>query len=238
MEITMEAFDKVLRAFAIVEQRFMNSPALKRVASGSMTIDHYGAYLRETYFYTREDPQIQAAATAFFRGPDREMVELFLQHAKSEVGHDQLALNDLATIGFDTRFIPDEGPLPATENLIAYPYWAMAHKQAAAYLGYLYFLEFLPTSQGSGIAEALSRVGIPSHAMTFLSEHQQVDVHHNKLMRVYVNHMARDQSSLDAIITAMQATALNFELMLSCAFQSVDDNTSSLRRSETVAAES
>ncbi len=232
----MEAFDDVSRAFSEVEKRFMNSAVLKRVSSGAMTLDHYAAYLRETFFYTREDPQIQAAATAFFRGPDREMVDLFLQHAKAEVGHDQMALNDLAFLGFDTSLIPDQAPLPATENLIAYPYWAMAHKEPAAYLGYLYFLEFLPTSQGGGIAAALSQVGVPSQAMTFLDEHQQVDVHHNRLMRTYINKMVRSPRSLDAIVAALQATALNFELMLTYAFASIDEGTSSLQRTETFEA--
>ena len=53
-------------------------------------------------------PEIQALCTAWFRGSDRELVKPFLQHAMSEIGHDQLALDDLRSLGFDTEVIPRE----------------------------------------------------------------------------------------------------------------------------------
>jgi pyrroloquinoline quinone (PQQ) biosynthesis protein C len=201
---------------------------MARLANGGVSVVHYAAYLRETYFYSREDPQIQAAATAYFRGVDRAMVEPFLQHAKSEVGHDALALNDLATLGFEVSSIPEEAPLPATELLISYPYWAMSHKSPAAYLGYLFFLEFLPTSQGGGLTQALVRLGVPSAAMTFLQEHQSVDVHHNRLMKLYANHMIRTPEVLAEVVGAMASTARAFRGMLEEAFETVDAKTATL----------
>lgn len=226
----MKPFEQLQKAWISVEERFMKSAVLLRVASGDISINHYAAYLRETYFYTREDPQIQAAATAYLRGHDRALVEPFLQHARSETGHDQLALNDLASIGFDVTDIPNQAPLPATELLFGYPLWAMAHKSPAAYLGYLFFLEFLPTSQGGAIAAAIARAGVPVSAMTFLTEHREVDVHHNRLMKVYADHMIRTPETLEHVTTALSATARAFRGMLEEAFESVDRNESPLTR--------
>jgi hypothetical protein len=115
----MGAFDELHIAWSQVETRFTRSEPMVRLFSGDITTDHYAAYLRETYFYTRENPQIQAVATAWFRGPDRQTVKPFLRHALSEVGHDGLALADLKMLGRDVSSIPDEQALPSTAALIS-----------------------------------------------------------------------------------------------------------------------
>ncbi len=78
---------------------------MRRFREGDLTKAHYAALLREVYFYTRENPQLQAGATLYFQGQQREMVKDFLRHATSEIGHDQLALNDMAAMGFDNSGI-------------------------------------------------------------------------------------------------------------------------------------
>ncbi len=208
----------------------MKSPPLRRLANGDVSVLHYASYLRETYFYTREDPQIQAACTAYLRGPDRELVKLFLQHAISEVGHDAMALSDLAALGFDTETLPSQNPLAETTALISFPFYAMQFRSAHSYLGYLYFLEFLPTSQGSGILDSLRALGVPNGALTFLHEHNTVDVHHNKLMMRYASQMLRDDAAIDEVVYAMSTTAVLYAHMLAGAFQSVDDGAFQLRR--------
>ena len=112
--MSQSAFQSLRETFDTVLSDFNASPAIARLRSGSLGIEHYKAYLRETYYYTRENPQIQALATVFFRGSDREMVSLFMKHATSEIGHDQLALDDLAALGEDVGDIPRGFPLPNT----------------------------------------------------------------------------------------------------------------------------
>lgn len=228
----MSAFEKLQEVWSSVERRFMTSAPLRRAAMGDVTAAHYAAYLRETYFYTREDPQIQAAATLYLRGLDREMVGPFLQHARSEVGHDQLALNDLTVLGYDVSSIPSEDCLPATALLFSYPMTAMTHRSPVAYLGYLFFLEFLPTAQGEAIAGVAAKAGVPREAMSFLSEHREVDVHHNRLMKVYAEHMVRTDADLKSVTFAMKATGIAFAGMLQDAFESIDAGTTLLRRRE------
>src|SRR3569833_3092522 len=163
----------------------MSSEPVRRLMERRISTAHYAAYLRETYFYTREDPQIQALCTAWFRGAERELVRPFLQRAVSEIGHDRMALDDLAALGYAVGDIPQEEALPTTIPMVAFPYFAIPHRSAASYLGYLYFLEFLPTSRGAEIAGALLQAGIPGEAMSFLADHRTADVHHTRLMSVY-----------------------------------------------------
>lgn len=218
----MSAIERLEEGWRDVEAEFMSSRPMRRLAEGRIGIDHYAAYLRETYFYTREDPQKQAAATAYFRGVDRQMVKHFLRHALSEVGHDQMALDDLATLGFDTQAIPNENPLPATIAMTGFAYYAIQYRRPVAYLGWIYFLEFLPTSSGDGIAASLRQLGVPEGAMTFLDEHRSVDVQHNKLMRLYVDQMVRTPEDLSEVVYTMSVTGKLFANMLEGAFEAAD----------------
>ena len=206
----------------------MSSRPISRLSAGHLEVGHYAAYLRETYFYTRENPQIQAVATAWFRGSDREMVKLFLRHALSEVGHDRMALQDLAALGGDIARVPEEQPLPETLALVSFPYYAMQYRSAISYLGYLFFLEFLPTSRGGDIAAALAAIGVPANAMSFLAEHRNVDIHHSRMMQQYADHMLRTSSDVEEVIYTMRVTGRLYAHMIEGAFESADNGQAAL----------
>ncbi len=218
----MSPFDQLRESWGKVEATFMSSRPIVRLVRGQIGIAHYAAYLRETYFYTRENPQIQAVATAWFRGSDREMVKPFLRHALSEVGHDRLALDDMAALGQDISTVTDGQPLPDTASLIGFPYYAMQYRSPISYLGYLFFLEFLPTSRGHEIAAGLAQVGVPAAAMSFLAEHRTADVHHNRLMQQYADAMLRTPSAVNEVIYCMQVTGKLYARMIEGAFEAAD----------------
>jgi len=129
--------EQLADAFDDVIATFNNSPGMQRLRKSDMDISHYAALMRETYFYTRESPQIQAAATAFFRGGQRDVVKDFLRHAISEIGHDQLALDDMAAVGFDNTSVKQGRPLPSTIAVTAFAYYQIYSMSPVGYLGYL-----------------------------------------------------------------------------------------------------
>ncbi len=226
----MTAFDDLRRAWTAAESRFMASEPMTRLLDGNVTADHYAAYLRETYFYTRENPQIQAMATAWFRGDDRQMVKAFLRHALSEVGHDALALADLNSLGRDVRSVPDERPLPSTTPLISFPFYAIQYRSHLSYLGYLFFLEFLPTERGAEIASSLAKIGVPPKAMSFLAEHRSIDVHHNRLMQDYAATMLRKPADVEEVAYCMEVTSELYAQMVGGAFRQADQEGTSASR--------
>ena len=90
----MENFNtknEIDKAFNETIAIFMAAPVMQAIGSGALTIGGYKSILREVYHYTKENPQIQAFATTYFRGNDRETVKMFLRHAVSEIGHEYLA---------------------------------------------------------------------------------------------------------------------------------------------------
>lgn len=200
----------------------MSSPAMRRLAEGGLGTRHYVQVLRQIFHQTRENPQLQVLATVHFRGAERDMVAPFLRHALSEIGHDQLALNDLGACGGNTAHVATENPHPATSALTAFGFQLIHGGNAVAYLGYLFFLEFLPTSEGALLKQALQAVGVPADAFTFLDDHTRVDVGHNRAMREYCARLIHTQDQLDAAIYALRATGYLYSQMVNAAVAQAD----------------
>ena len=207
MEQIQEGFNKTL-------ETFLDSPSITSLMEGRFTVEHYKSVLRQVFHHTRENPQLQASATVYFRGHQREVIQSFYRHATSEIGHDQLALNDYSSLGGDPSFVPYENPLPATLALLGYGFYQIYNRNPLGYLGYLFFLEFTPTTAGGGVMDALRAVGVPDWAMTFLQDHTVVDVGHNKLMEGYVANLVRHDWQADVVSAAMHATGNLYANML------------------------
>lgn len=183
---------------------------------------HYAAFMRQVFHQTRENPQLQALATVRMRGYQRECVAPFLRHATSEVGHDQLALNDFAACGFDPTEVPYENPHPATSALLGFAYHQIYNLNPVGYLGYLFFLEFLPTSQGGQLIELCKAIGVPGNAFTFLEDHVKVDVGHNRAMKSYCEQLLCTEADIAAAVYAVRATGYLYEKMLDGAIEAED----------------
>jgi pyrroloquinoline quinone (PQQ) biosynthesis protein C len=162
----------------------------------------------------------------YFRGHQRAAIKRFFRHAASEIGHDQLALEDLrelsAALPFNLDVLPFQNPLPETTALIAFPFYQIHNLNPVGYLGYLYFLEFLPTGSGGEIMGALERAGVPRNAMRFLHDHATIDVAHNRMMESYVETLITTDRELQSAIYAMRVTGNLYARMIESAFNSAD----------------
>ncbi|MBI1365848.1 MAG: hypothetical protein GC153_07805 [Alphaproteobacteria bacterium] len=205
--------------FQPVHDAFLKSAPIQRMASGKMEIAEYRSILRQVFHHTRENPQLQAMATVHFRGRQRDMIRSFFSHAASEIGHDQLALNDFITLGGDATSVPYENPLPATSALLAYGFYQIYNLNHLGYLGYLFFLEFTPTQSGGLLMESLKAAGVPENAMTFLRDHTTIDQGHNKMMERYVDRLVTTQEDVDCIVYAMTTTGYLYQQMLAQAIE-------------------
>lgn len=214
--------DLVKEVWQIELQKFGQSVPLQRLFSGQITVDHYKAVLREIYFHTRENPQLQTLAATYFKGDQRKYVKKFMAHASSEFGHDQLALNDLKTLGEDISDIPNQRPLPETTALLAFPFYQIQYGNPIGYLGYLFHLEFTPTSQGEVYMQNLEKIGVPKTAMTFIHDHSTIDVGHNKMMEGYAKDLIQNEEDLEEVLYSVKVTARLYAAMLEAAVNRVD----------------
>ena len=213
---------RIERAFEQTINRFYDSAALRFALSADFGREHYGSILREIFHQTRENPQIQALTTVHFRGREREAVRLFLKHSLSEFGHDQLALNDRAALGLSNAGLDTETPLPQTSALFAFGFHQAMFVGAAGYLGYLYFLEFMPTQTGERLAQAVGRAGVPREACSFLTDHIAIDVGHNRLMQDYIQIVLTSEDRLAQFLHSMETTAWLYSEMMRAAMAEVE----------------
>lgn len=219
----MNAELTIAAAFEEALERFSRERPARMLASGELNVHHYIEILRQIYFQARENPQLQALAANYFRGDDRDTVKLFFKHATQEIGHDALAKADLEALGVNTEQLPYEYSLPETAALTGFVTTQIQFRSVHGYLGYLYFLEFLPTSSGAAFATALAAVGVPKSAMTFLLEHSTVDVAHNKLMESYIRRLVHTEDDLRAVVYGVRATGALYAAMLDAAISTVEE---------------
>ncbi|MEM9173116.1 MAG: iron-containing redox enzyme family protein, partial [Pseudomonadota bacterium] len=218
----MSKWHELMREFQSSLAVFQQCETFQRLQEDTIGVEHYQAILRQIFHHARENPQIQALATVYFRGSQRDMVKKFYAHASSEIGHDQLALNDLKVLGVDVTDIPEEYPLAATSALLGYAFYQIQHHNPIGYLGYLLFLEFTPTTIGGELLKRLKVMGIPEEAMSFLADHTTIDVHHNKLMEQYVEKLVKSAADMSAVTYAIHTTARLYAGMLDDAIRTVE----------------
>lgn len=219
----MNAYSALVDSWNDNLAKMSSSRAFALIASGEISRRQYAAVLRQIFHQARENPQLQALVTARFRGSDRELVKTFLRHAISEVGHDELALRDIAALGEETSWIRDERPLPATFAVIAAAFHMVEHHDPIAYVGYLFHLEYTPVQLGQRYMDALERAGIPRSAMGFLEEHSSVDVAHCKLIQQYCDKLIRTPEQLNAALYMQRVTANLYGKMLDEAIETAGE---------------
>ncbi len=211
--------------------KFLARPSVTRLIRGKATLAEYGSFMRQVFHQTRENPQTQAHATLFFRGRQRACVRGFLKHALAEVDHDELARNDLRHLGVPmsalAEDIPFERALPETTALSAYIFHQIQHVSPLCYVGFMYFLEFMPTTIGEGAVDALDLMGVPTNCRSFILDHVTIDAAHIKLMDNYLQEMVTDEHELAIVANAMADTARLYGHMIDAAFE--DSKTCELR---------
>jgi Iron-containing redox enzyme len=115
-----------------------------------------------------------------------------------------------------------ENPHPGTAAVTAFAFHQINNGNPVGYLGYLFFLEFLPTSQGEGLMKGLKAAGVPANAFTFLEDHVRVDIGHNKAMERYCADLITTQEALDTVIYAMRTTGYLYTNMINAAVENAD----------------
>jgi pyrroloquinoline quinone (PQQ) biosynthesis protein C len=212
----------LMACFQETADRFHDSAPMVMLGTGRFGLGHYREYLRQVFHHTRDNPGLMALAASRLRGPDRELGAWWLKHALEEQGHDQWALQDLALLGEDVSAVAMENPLPTTRALHAFASDQIQQRGALGHLGYLWFLEFLPTRSGDRYMALLAQQGIPEQAMSFLIRHARIDEHHTQLLCRYADHMVRSAADLDLVCQAMQATGRVYEDFLRGVIEQAD----------------
>lgn len=168
------------------------------------------------------NPSLQAAASLKFMGAQRVVMKEYLGHALSEVGHDQLAVDDLRVMGEDVSALSTYRPLAGTSALMSFGYYAAMGCSPAVYFGYLYHLESMPVKSGGAYIQRLKSIGVPDEALSFVEEHAKFDVSHMKLNEEYLQMFVQNDKNFEDFVFGMRTCSILYARMLEDAFAAAD----------------
>jgi pyrroloquinoline quinone (PQQ) biosynthesis protein C len=177
---------------------------------GSIPLEAYKGYLRETYHFVRHTPRFLAAAASRFGYELESVRRRFLKHATEEFGHERFCLKDLQTLGVAAEETQQSQPLVATTALISFHYYMAERVNPVALFGTIYSLEGLGQDEGNVVYKRIQKaLGLPNTAVTFLSSHAEFDVKHLEEARKTIVEHVHTEEDEKAIIYASKGA---FEL--------------------------
>ncbi len=171
----------------------------------------YAIYLIETYHYTFHNARNQALVATRQDKLDVRYMKYCLKHALEETGHELMTVHDLKKAGYYQKelreFQPSDLPQPlmATEILIAYLYRVSTTGNPLARLGYSFWAERV-YEYLAPLMQMFGALGVEKSAMTFLTDHSDIDADHAEEVDKAINMFAKTEQDWADIEECMKAS--------------------------------
>jgi pyrroloquinoline quinone (PQQ) biosynthesis protein C len=194
------------RVSAIWEEILSTSRFVQAIKSGEITKQLYGLYLIETYHYTRHNARNQALVGVRCPEEQRQYQKFCFVHASEEVGHEQMALHDLVSLGLKDAPPAIPPPLPATDVLTGYLYWISYQGNPLQRLGYSYWAESCYEYVRPLMGQVQKTLGLTPAQMTFFVAHADIDVEHSQLVNDMIVKRCTTADDWDAVGQVMETS--------------------------------
>ena len=143
----------------------------------------YRLTMLQIFHYTRHN-SINQAVSALRADPEQlALLRFSYEHAREELGHEQMVLHDLRAAGLFEAGQPIEPPLPATDALINYLYGVALREGPVPRLGYSYWAESVYTQIAPLLQRASESLSLDERALSFFKAHSTIDVRHAQQVR-------------------------------------------------------
>jgi Iron-containing redox enzyme len=199
-----------------------SNPFFTAINEKTFSLQHYAMFLREEYFNTFENPEALVFMATHLKGVKRKINKGFIRHALSEMGHFQLAANDLESLGYASNTLQHQRPLVTTEAFFAFSMFQVQHRNPIAFLGYVYHLEKIAVTKGRELVNYLSSIGVPIKAMSFLTEHTDVDPGHMNWNEEYIRELVLTPDDLENYLYGLRGAVKMHAVMLHGIIEAVD----------------
>jgi long-chain acyl-CoA synthetase len=162
-------------------QYLLSAPIIGQCLKGSITLDHYIAFLTQAFHHVKQTVPLLMACGA--RLPERrEWLRTAIgEYIEEEMGHQEWVLNDIAACGYDKEAARARQPQPATELMVAYA-WDMVNRvDPLGFFGMVHVLEGTSVTIADKAADAIrEQLGLPRKAFSYLYSHGALDQQHVK----------------------------------------------------------
>jgi hypothetical protein len=182
------------------------APFAQHVLRLGVDKDLYKLTMMQIYHYTRHNPINQAFATWRVEPERTGLLRFCFEHAAEELGHENMVLNDLRSVGLFEPADLETPPLPATEGFIGYLYYVGLHFGAIARLGYSYWAETVYTHIGELLGKVRADLSLGDNQMTFFVSHAEIDEKHAEDVRRAIQQHAKTDAERDLIVQVTRTT--------------------------------
>lgn len=185
-------------------------PQLQDMLKGDFSRQRYINFLIQLYPLVSHFCPLMAAAAG--RCADRypELRNYLYEHIAEERGHEQMVLDDLESLYFDSADVPAYFPRPPVQAMLGFNYHMIATDDPHNVLGLIYVLEIVSSVYGGRVAQAVSQnVNLPlSQGFTFLESHAVLDDEHLGELRKVMQSV--NESELESVV--LNSVQTNFYL--------------------------
>jgi len=188
----MSQFHQQLQDATSADRDYITSaPIIQQALAGSITSDHYVAFLLQAYHHVRHTTPLLMACGGRL-GSDYEWLRnAVAEYIEEELGHQEWVLNDIQAAGYDKQIARTSLPNPATELMVSYAYDTIARGNPVAFFGMVQVLEGTSVRIADAAADAIqSATGLADGAFSYLRSHGALDQDHVKFFADLMNKIA------------------------------------------------
>ncbi|MFA6238160.1 MAG: iron-containing redox enzyme family protein [Bacteriovorax sp.] len=207
----MEIFEKLDLAMKEEWNKILDENAfMKLILDGHKDRRLFAFYLCEVYNMTKHSSITQALVVKHLSKPSPKNIQYMqycLRHALEEVGHEQMALHDLKSLGANLTNETMPAPSASTEAFSNYLYNLVeTGANPVARLGYTYWAESSYEFLGPMAFSAIQNMKLEAKNITFLSEHGDIDQDHFSDVKKILTSIIKTEEDAKAVETVLRDT--------------------------------
>ena len=175
----MSSFIDELQAVVDAEWIKVKKGKFWTVAKENICPELYKETLIQIYNYTKHNSINQAVAAYKTDHTKIGLLRFMFNHAAEELGHENMTIRDLKSLGLATDEDFQKPALPATQALVGYLYHVSLELGGIARLGYSFWAEDSYHQFNDILTLARDTMGLTDENMTFFVAHSTIDAKHS-----------------------------------------------------------
>lgn len=175
----MVFFERLKSETELQRAYLLSAPIITNSLQGNIVLDDYVAFLCQAYHHVKHTTPLLMACGSRLNGEKEWLRSAIAEYIEEELGHQEWALNDIATCGYDKEIVRHSKPHTSTELMVSYAYDMINRVNPLGFFGMVLVLEGTSVSiadhAASGIQTALA---LPDDAFSYLRSHGSLDQEH------------------------------------------------------------
>lgn len=220
----MTYFEMIAREWESSFKEMGRRSAIKNLASGNFSQHRYATLLTFLFHVVREKPQMMALAGIHFKGSQRELIKNFYKQLISEIGHEELILEDLRMLGKDASLITVMQPAHAASALIGFGFYQIQYQHPVCYAGFFLYFEFLKARFGTAFFNMFKNAGIEDKCLSFFKNHATQKISNPRVLQNLVDTLIVKKEDMEYLTYAMRVTGRLFGNLFQEAYEASDDS--------------